>query len=96
MDVNSRISTPLKDCKTFDEDLGDVKFNPEDPSHQTNRATTKFVIKCLDSYRELQFKDSDLWEVFREDFTNWTITVGIFTVTKFIIMYLITKLCNDV
>ncbi|KAI0996025.1 hypothetical protein K3495_g12156 [Podosphaera aphanis] len=71
MASNSISSTPLKDPITFKAEQPETPFDPKNAEQATPKTTTDYILNAIDSYRELRWRDDNLWEVFREDFAEW-------------------------
>ncbi|KAI0993870.1 hypothetical protein K3495_g14314 [Podosphaera aphanis] len=71
MASNSISSTPLKDLNTFKAEQPETPFDRKNAEQATPKKTTDYILNAIDSYRELRWRDDNLWEVFREDFAEW-------------------------
>ncbi|KAI0993356.1 hypothetical protein K3495_g14828, partial [Podosphaera aphanis] len=71
MASNSISSTQLKDLNTFKAEQPETPFDPKNAEQATPKTTTDYILNAIDSYRELRWRDDNLWEVFRADFAEW-------------------------
>lgn len=69
--LTSLTSKLLRTLNAFKLSAKDSRFDPLNRVHLTEEHSTNFIINIIDKYRELQFRDDNIWKFFKEDFENW-------------------------
>ncbi|RKF80728.1 hypothetical protein GcC1_033043, partial [Golovinomyces cichoracearum] len=59
------------ELSTFKTQESKTPFDSKKVEQRSRKATTDYILNAVDSYRELGWRDDNLWEVFREDFEGW-------------------------
>ena len=65
---------PQLDFKVDEERWGDP-FDPNDEDQQTTENISGYIAYVIMIYQSRRYKDNDLWEIFHEDFENFTIEI---------------------
>ncbi len=65
---------PQLDFKVDEERWGDP-FDPNDKDQQTTENISGYIAYVIMIYQSRRYKDNDLWEIFHEDFENFTIEI---------------------
>ena len=65
---------PQLDFKVDEERWGDP-FDPNNEDQQTTENISGYIAYVIMIYQSRRYKDNDLWEIFHEDFENFTIEI---------------------
>ncbi|EPQ65115.1 hypothetical protein BGT96224_A21105 [Blumeria graminis f. sp. tritici 96224] len=59
-------------AESVDKEKWGKSFNPKDPGDLTEKIVNGYILHTKLWYEKGEYKDYELWEVFREDFEGWT------------------------